>query len=399
ERHAAGQLLGHALGHELGVGLGALDLEDVQGDLLAGHLVEVGPDAVGLGAAAADEHARPGRVDVDPHPVAGALDLHPGDAGVAQVPLQVAADLDVLVQVLLVVLLAEPARLPVGGDTQAEAVRVDLLAHYDDSLESTMTVMWLVRLFTREARPSARGRCRFRVGPSSTNALATKRLSAGSWKLCSALAMAESSTLRTGSAAARGVNCRMRRASSTCRPRMRSPIRRALNGVTRTNRACALTSISGLPHSCRPLLRAVDAEGPGRRELAELVADHGLRDVHGHVLAPVVDRDRVPDHVGDDRRAPRPGADHPLVALAVQLVDLLQQVVVHEGTLLPPTRHCFPLTPRAAVLVHQGARSAPRTPQGRRDANVSWDRHLPPSPLAAAADDELVGGLAPAGGD
>jgi hypothetical protein len=149
ERHPAGQLLGHALGHELGVGLGALDLEDVQGDLLAGHLVQVGPDAVGLGAPAADDHARPRRVDVDPHPVAGALDLHPGDAGVAQVPLEVPADLDVLVQVLLVVLLAEPARLPVGGDTQAEAVRVDLLSHYEASLESTMTVMWLVRLFTR----------------------------------------------------------------------------------------------------------------------------------------------------------------------------------------------------------------------------------------------------------
>src|SRR4029450_6748807 len=229
--------------------------------------------------------------------------------------------------------------LPVGGDTQAEAVGVDLLSHYEASLESTITVIWLGRLFGREARPSARGRCRFRVGPSSTNALATNRLSAGSWKLCSALATAESSTLRTGSAAARGLNCRIRRASSTCRPRMRSKTRRALNGVTRTNRACALTSISGLPHSCRPLLRAVNAEGPGRRELAQLVADHGLRDVHGHVLAPVVDRDRVPDHVGDDRRAPRPGTDHPLVALAVELVDLLQQMVVHEGTLFQTACH------------------------------------------------------------
>src|SRR4030095_17234143 len=119
--------------------------EDVQGGRLAGHLVEVGADAVGLGAAAADDHARPRGVDVDPHPVAGALDLHRGDAGVAQFALQVAADLDVLVQVLLVVLLAEPARLPVGGNTKAEAVRVDLLAHYDASLESTTTVMWLVR--------------------------------------------------------------------------------------------------------------------------------------------------------------------------------------------------------------------------------------------------------------
>src|SRR4029453_12744609 len=166
ERHPAGQLLGHALGDQLGVGLGALDLEDVQGDLLAGHLVEVGPDAVGLGAAATDDHARPGRVDVDPHPVAGALDLHPGDAGVAQVPLGVPEALGVPVPGVLFVFLAEPARLPVGGDTQAEAVGVDLLSHYEASLESTITVIWLVRLLTREGRPRGRGRGRLRGGPS-----------------------------------------------------------------------------------------------------------------------------------------------------------------------------------------------------------------------------------------
>src|SRR5919201_977462 len=162
--------------------------------------------------------------------------------------------------------------------------------------------------------------------------------------------MAESSTLRTGRAAARGVNRRTRRASSTCRPRMRSTTRRALNGVTRMNRACAFTSI-GLPHSCRPLLRAVDAERPGRRELAELVADHRLRDVHGHVLAPVVDGDRVADHVGDDRRAPRPGADHPLVAPAVQLVELLERVVDRV--------HGHPAGGRALALPADAAGLAP----------------------------------------
>jgi hypothetical protein len=149
ERDPARELLGHALGDQLGVGLGPLDLEDVQGDLLAGDLVQVGPDLVRLGPPAADHHARTGGVDVDPHPVAGALDVDPGDAGVAEPLLEVAADLDVLVQVLPVVLVAVPARLPVGGDAQPEAVRVDLLSHYEASLESTMTVMWLVRLFTR----------------------------------------------------------------------------------------------------------------------------------------------------------------------------------------------------------------------------------------------------------
>src|SRR6266542_4873446 len=239
----------------------------------------------------------------------------------------------------------------------------------------------------RYARPRARGRNRFRVGPSSTYASATKRVSAGSCWLCSALAIAESSTFLTGTAAARGVNWSTRRASSTWRPRMRSMTRRALNGETRTNRACALTprfswawafsDISLVPLSSlttsaaraasanpgRPLLGAVDAEGPGRRELAELVADHRLGDVHGHVLAPIVDRDRVPDHVGDDRGAPRPGLDDPLVAPAVQLVDLLQQVVIHKGALFQRASH-----------------------------------RLPPPPLAAAAQDQLVGGLAAAAG-
>src|SRR6266542_477625 len=239
----------------------------------------------------------------------------------------------------------------------------------------------------RYARPRARGRNRFRVGPSSTYASATKRVSAGSCWLCSALAIAESSTFLTGTAAARGVNWSTRRASSTWRPRMRSMTRRALNGETRTNRACALTprfswawafsDISLVPLSSlttsaaraasanpgRPLLGAVDAEGPGRRELAELVADHRLGDVHGHVLAPIVDRDRVPDHVGDDRGAPRPGLDDPLVAPAVQLVDLLQQVVIHKRTLFQRSPH-----------------------------------RLPSPPLAAAAQDQLVGGLAAAAG-
>ena len=81
ERDAAGQLLGDALRDELGVDLGVLHLEDVELDLLAGQLLEVAADAVGLGAAAADDDAGTGGVDVDADPVTGALDLDAGDAG------------------------------------------------------------------------------------------------------------------------------------------------------------------------------------------------------------------------------------------------------------------------------------------------------------------------------
>ena len=67
---------------------------------------------------------------------------------------------------------------------------------------STSMVMWLVRLLIRNARPCARGRNRFSVGPSSTYATATTSVAGSSWWLCSAFATALASTLATGSLAA-----------------------------------------------------------------------------------------------------------------------------------------------------------------------------------------------------
>ena len=76
------------------------------------------------------------------------------------------------------------------------------------------------------------------------------------------------------------------------------------------------SGVSGRPsffgrraHRTLPL-RVMAAVGARRRELAELVADHRLGDEHGHVLAAVVDGDRVADHLREDRRRARPGADH-----------------------------------------------------------------------------------------
>ena len=44
-------------------------------------------------------------------------------------------------------------------------------------------------------------------------------------------------------------------------------------------------------------------------ELAELVADHRLGDEHRHMLASIVHRDGVANHVREDVAAPRPGLD------------------------------------------------------------------------------------------
>src|SRR5487761_511175 len=80
-------------------------------------------------------------------------------------------------------------------------------------------------------------------------------------------------------------------------------------------------------------LAGVAAEGPGRGELAELVTHHRFGDVDGHVLAAVVHGDRVPDHVGDDRGAARPGLHDALLVSRVQVVDLFQEMVVDERSL------------------------------------------------------------------
>src|SRR5205085_7881661 len=62
-----------------------------------------------------------------------------------------------------------------------------------------------------------------------------------------------------------------------------------------------------LSTTLRPaLLPGVEPEGARRCELAELVTDHRLGDVHRDVLAPVVHGDGVADHLGDDRAAARP---------------------------------------------------------------------------------------------
>src|SRR6266511_1753091 len=63
------------------------------------------------------------------------------------------------------------------------------------------------------------------------------------------------------------------------------------------------------------------AERPRRGELAELVADHLLGDEDGHVFTAVVDGDRVADHLREDRRGARPGANHLLGARVVHLLD------------------------------------------------------------------------------
>src|SRR5919107_2165809 len=83
----------------------------------------------------------------------------------------------------------------------------------------------------------------------------------------------------------------------------------------------------------------VTPEGPRGGELPQLVADHRVGHEHRHVLAAVVHRNRVADHVRDDGGPAGPGPDDGLAARLVEGVHLLEQVVVHERALLQAARH------------------------------------------------------------
>src|SRR6476469_4407125 len=172
-------------------------------------------------------------------------------------------------------------------------------------------------------------------------------------------------TLATGSLASCGAHRRMSSASVTDLPRTRSMTRRAFVGEMRTKRAfaTAVGNVSTEVISCYlcssrkrssqalcasrkrssplslPVVLDVTLERAGRCELAELVPDHRLGDEHRNMLAAVVHRERMPDGVGDDGRPTRPGLDDLLAVLLVLDVDLLEQMVVDERTLLEAAWH------------------------------------------------------------
>src|ERR1700675_4698908 len=116
--------------------------------------------------------------------------------------------------------------------------------------------------------------------------------------LCSALAIADSSTRLMIFAPFFGLKARTSSALPTGSPRIWSATRRPFCAERRTPRRIALVSMTGslLPRRrCRGddlLVGRVRLERPRQSELAELVPDHVLRDVHRNVLLAVVDRDR-----------------------------------------------------------------------------------------------------------
>src|SRR5580698_10426314 len=108
--------------------------------------------------------------------------------------------------------------------------------------------------------------------------------------LCSALAIADSSSFFTMNAPFFGLKESRFSALATAMPRIWSAISRPFWADRCTPRSFAVVSMDHLFLDDRFLLGRTAFEGAGQGKFAELVADHVLGDVHRDVLLAVVDR-------------------------------------------------------------------------------------------------------------
>src|SRR6266511_3212646 len=209
----------------------------------------------------------------------------------------------------------------------------------------TVTWMWQVCFRMTLPRPLARAVKRRKFSALSTQIVLTLSSSMSAPSLCSALAIADSSTFLMIFAPFFGLKESKVSALSTGSPRIWSATSRPFCADRRTPRRIALVSMIGslLPRRSRwgndLLVGRVRFERPGQRELAELVSDHILRDVNRNVLLAVVNRYRQADEIRRDGRAPRPGLDRPLVGRRPRRFDLRLKVVIDERALFDRTCH------------------------------------------------------------
>src|SRR5262249_30988483 len=129
ERDALLELHRHRFGNQLRIEFRFLDLLDVDEDLAVGALLDFLLQLVDFRALAADDDARPRRVDVDLQAVDGALGLDLGAAGLCEALLQTLAQRQTLMQQLRVISVRVPARPPRLVESEPESERVNLLAH------------------------------------------------------------------------------------------------------------------------------------------------------------------------------------------------------------------------------------------------------------------------------
>src|SRR4051812_15444674 len=212
-----------------------------------------------------------------------------------------------------------------------------------------MIFRWLNHFSTREERPRPRAWKRFMTWDRPTSTRDTTSWSTSNWWLFSALAIALSNVFFTVCAMRRLLKVSVATASAAVRPRISPAARLSLRGEARMFRVIACASVAGRVRSCfglligsaslRLLVGGVPREGARRRELAELVADHVLRDLHRDELLPVVDPEGQADELRQDRAAARPDLDDLVARRSPGGLRLGKQVAVDKRPLPYAARH------------------------------------------------------------
>ena len=134
ERDTTFELVSDAARKQRGVDLRVMHLDDIELDSATGELLEPGAHTLGLGATSTDDDARSTSVNVDLNfLVADPLNVNARDRTALELSVQECSDLVVLVNVGSVILVAVPARRPVGDDSETQSVWVSFLSHQASS--------------------------------------------------------------------------------------------------------------------------------------------------------------------------------------------------------------------------------------------------------------------------
>src|ERR1035437_1275454 len=184
----------------------------------------------------------------------------------------------------------------------------------------------------RLPRAFARAVKRLSTVPFSTQMVFTFSSSISAPSLCSALAIADSSTFLMMPAPFFGLNVRMLSALSTGKPRIWSATNRPFWSDSRTPRKIARVSIS-IPLLLRLFAGGVTLESAGQGKLAELVADHVFGDIHRDVLLAVMHSNGQANKIWQHCRTARPRLDRPLVTCRTHSADFLDQMGIDKRAL------------------------------------------------------------------
>src|SRR5262249_32390623 len=137
------------------------------------------------------------------------------------------------------------------------------------------------------------------------------------------------------------MNLRRTLASPAVLPRISLITRRTFRGDILIHLACALLCMALLRSLSSLVAAGMAFEKPRRCEFTQPVTDHLLGYVHRHVLAAVVDCDRVPNHVGDNHGRPSPALNNSFLTLPVHVLDLFHQAGMHVGSFFQRPSHFF----------------------------------------------------------